>query len=66
MNPYDNLTDEQIEGLNDLRVQAIMFDMDVDWEGLRLRPKTIYTRTWVDKWRDKLNESDYTVIDNGF
>lgn len=49
-----------------LKVQAMMFDMDVDWETLTLVAKhKDTTPTWIKRWQEKQAESDYTVYDNG-
>lgn len=41
--------------LDDLEIQAMLFDMDIDIETLSLVPKKpTLTRTWVDNWRDSL------------
>jgi hypothetical protein len=58
------LSDEQKERIRsiaaDLKIQAMMFDLDVDWESLELTPKRTDTQPfWVKNWKDKLNESDY-------
>lgn len=51
----------------DLKIQAMMFDMDIDIETWSLVPKAESTKpTWLTRWLDKQAESDYTVIDNGF
>jgi len=53
--------------INDLKIQAMLFDMDIDWETASLVPKRKVEKTWLDKWKDKLNDSaDHSVTDNGF
>lgn len=52
---------------NDLLIQAMMFDMDIDFETVSIVPKIKDTTpVWVKKWKEKENGKDYTVIDNGF
>ena len=60
------MTDQGIEVINDLKIQAMMFDMAIDYETLTLEPKRKdLTPIWIKKWREKFEESDYTVYDNG-
>lgn len=52
--------------LNELKIQAMMFDMDIDIEIWGLVPKRKdLTPIWIKRWREKFEESDYTVYDNG-
>lgn len=45
--------------LADLHIQAMLFDMDVDWETLQLAPKSDYTAPmWLTRWKEKVAESD--------
>lgn len=61
------LTSKDIEVINDLKIQAMMFDMCVDWETLELVPVTKdVTPIWVKRWKEKQANSDYDVTDNGF
>ena len=61
------LTKDEIERINDLKIQAMLFDMDIDWETMTLITKAKkQPKTWLDKFKERQNESDYTVIDNGF
>lgn len=63
----DSLTDDELEVINDLKIQAMLFDMNIDWETLELEPKRKDKQPfWVKRWQDNFKESDYTVIDNGF
>lgn len=43
---------------DDLQVQAMLFDMDIDIETWSLTPKKKIEYTWLDRWLDKLNNSD--------
>lgn len=53
------LTKSQLKVIADLKVQAMIFDMDIDWETLSLTPKTIDNKPfWLIRWQDKLNNSD--------
>lgn len=61
------LTKKQLKKVHDLMIQAMMFDMDIDWETLSLVEKAKdETQSWIKNWKEKQNASDYTVIDNGF
>lgn len=43
-----------------LKIQAMMFDMDIDYETLELVPKQKDTTPiWIKIWRDKRDESDF-------
>lgn len=54
-----NLTKKDIEFINDLKIQGMMFDMMVDWETLTLVPKPVYKEAfWLTKWKDKRDGSD--------
>lgn len=58
-----NLTDEQIDciraNVNDLKIQSIMFDMDIDYEALSLVEKRRDTTPiWIKRWNEKRRESD--------
>ncbi len=60
------LTASDLEVINDLKIQAMMFDLSIDWESLELVPVVKdQTPVWIKKWRNKFEESDYTVYDNG-
>lgn len=63
----EEVTPETIKRIADLKVQAMMFDMEVDWEAGKLIPKQPEYKEpfWIKKWRDKQNSSDSSVIDNG-
>lgn len=66
-----NLTTDQIklaaQKYDDLRIQSMMFDMDIDIEtwGLVPKVKKVDDKPWLTKWLNKQAESDYTVYDNG-
>lgn len=53
--------------LNELRVQAMLFDMDIDLETFELVPKISYERPeWLERWQDKQDEADFDIyIDVG-
>lgn len=64
MNEY-NLTDEQIEEIStrlaDLKIQAMIFDMDIDIETWSLVPKDKFKHPfWIRRWREQQENSDYT------
>jgi hypothetical protein len=45
--------------VSDLQVQAMVFDMDIDWETLTLTPKTDYIEPfWITRWKEKEHGSD--------
>lgn len=45
----------------DLQVQAMMFNMDIDWEALTLEPKREKTiePLWLTRWKEKREQSDF-------
>lgn len=46
--------------LNELKVQAMLFDMDVDLETFDLVAKRVDDRPeWLIRWNDKKNEGDF-------
>lgn len=47
--------------LADLEVQAVMFDMEVDWETLTLVPKKkkIEAPVWIRRWRENRENADF-------
>lgn len=46
----------------DIKIQSMMFDMDIDWETLELIPKTKETTPiWIKRWREKQDNSDYML-----
>jgi len=61
MNDLDELilTDQQKETIADLKIQAMLFGMDIDLETLSLVPKTRQeASTWLTRWKEKVAESD--------
>ncbi len=61
------LSEADIKTVNDIKIQAMMFDMDIDWEMLQLIPKVkIETPFWIVRWQEKMTGGDQSVIDNGF
>lgn len=60
------MTTKALSKINDLKIQSIMFDMEIDWETLTLTPKVKDTTPiWIKRWQEKQAESDYTCYDNG-
>ena len=50
--------------LDELRVQAMMFDMDIDYETLSLMPKhKDTTPIWLKIWKEKVDASDSRLYD---
>lgn len=45
----------------DLKIQAMMFDMDIDWETLEVVPKskTEPEAIWLTRWKEKVEQSDF-------
>jgi len=45
----------------DLRIQAMMFDMDIDWETLEVVPKSKVEpeAIWLTRWKEKVDQSDF-------
>ena len=58
---------QALKKFDDLKVQAMLFDMDIDIEIWELTPKTpkIDDKPWLTKWLEKQAGSDYAVYDNG-
>lgn len=53
------LSAEEIEIINDLKIQAMLFGMLVDWETLGLVPKSSHTdAVWLTRWKNKRDDSD--------
>lgn len=45
----------------DLKIQAMLFDMDIDIETWSLVKRPVYKEAfWITNWREKLANSDYT------
>jgi hypothetical protein len=48
-----------INRLDELKIQAMMFDMDIDYETASLVPKSNDKPAfWLTKWKDKQNDCD--------
>jgi hypothetical protein len=62
------LSPEIKAALADLEVQAMMFNMEIDYEAgcLTNKKNPVIKEFWLVRYLDKLNESDHLVIDNGF
>lgn len=47
--------------LNDLKIQAMLFDMDIDFETFELVPKRkkYEVPKWVERWKEKRAEADF-------
>lgn len=53
------LTADDIEILSDLKIQAMLFDLDIDIESLSLVPKSReIAPKWLTSWKEKVAESD--------
>jgi hypothetical protein len=52
------------KALSDITIQAIMFDMDVDWETLQLTPKVKKEPEpfWKRKWRENREYQDFNEL----
>lgn len=47
------------KALAELKIQAMMFDMDIDIETWSLVPKSTYIKQkWLEDWKDKVANSD--------
>lgn len=48
------------EKIADLKVQSMMFDMEVDWETLKLvsKKKPYQEPFWITRWKEKRDNSD--------
>lgn len=56
---YPGTAEEIRKRIADLRIQAMMFDMDVDIETLELVPKTQQKEAvWLTRWLNRFNEGD--------
>lgn len=54
-----NLAKLYRDTMDDLEVQAMIFDMDIDIEALRLTPKNEYKEPiWITRWKEKRNDAD--------
>lgn len=53
------LSPTQMKHIANLRVQAMLFDMEIDWEAGTLIPKQKdETPYWLKKWRSREHEAD--------
>lgn len=45
----------------DLKIQSMMFDMDIDWETLQVVPKGKVEpeAIWLTRWKEKVDQSDF-------
>lgn len=44
----------------DIQIQAMLFNMDIDWELLELIPKETYKEPfWLSRWKDKMEQEDF-------
>lgn len=56
------LTLDMKRKIADLRIQAMLFGLEVDWETLALVPKSDYVAPpWVTAWKIKQEEADFDV-----
>lgn len=47
-----------IEILGDLEVQAMIFDMEIDYEALTVTPKVEPQPFWITRWKEKQENGD--------
>lgn len=46
----------------DLKIQSMLFDMDIDWETLTLVPKSTYVEpAWLARWKDRTADADFNI-----
>lgn len=52
---FEELTPEERKAIADIKVRAMMFDMDVDWETVTLVPKQKQTQDpqWLINFKNK-------------
>jgi hypothetical protein len=57
---FEELTPEERKVIADIKVRAMMFDMDVDVETLGLIPKKqpVQEPQWLKNYKDKREDSD--------
>lgn len=59
------VTDQHIKKYNDLKIQAMLFDMDIDIETWSLVEKhKDETPAWLKRWKDKNDASDTRIYDH--
>lgn len=59
------MTEEEleIEVISELKIQAMIFDMDIDYEALALIPKRKdNTPVWIKRWNEKRAEADFDEL----
>lgn len=56
----EELTPEEQKAIADIKVRAMMFDMDIDWETASLIPKRKQTQEpqWLINFKNKREQSD--------
>ena len=48
-----------VKKVADLKIQSMMFDMDIDYETLSLVPKIEYREPkWLSSWKEKVAQGD--------
>lgn len=63
MNLSDDQKDELLSKVADLQIQAMMFDMDIDYETLSLTERIKYNQPiWLQRYKTKLDESDIDQV----
>ena len=63
MNLSDDQKDELLSRVADLQIQAMMFDMDIDYETLSLTERIKYNQPiWLQRYKTKLDESDIDQV----
>lgn len=63
MNLSDDQKDELLSKVADLQIQAMMFDMDIDYETLSLTERIKYDQPiWLQRYKTKLDESDIDQV----
>lgn len=57
---FEELTPEERKAIADIKVRAMMFDMDIDWETAQLVPKRkeVQDPQWLTNFKNKRDESD--------
>lgn len=55
----ESVDEQALKAVADLMVQAMMFDMQVDWETGTLIPKSTFVAPfWLTNWKDKTLNAD--------
>ncbi len=57
---FEELTPEERKAVADIKIKAMMFDMDIDWETASLIPKRKEAQEpqWLINFKDKRQQSD--------